>query len=103
MSISPGFIFISRIKPVKDELTVGAAPIFCSYVNVMFPLLPSTVQLSAVNEVGLPSEGLSAIGLILMVLSLSFSKVSTLLCKRLCALFIQIPVCNQNPFFRPFC
>ena len=27
MSISPGFIVISRIKPIKDELTVEAAPI----------------------------------------------------------------------------
>ena len=27
MSISPGFIVISKIKPVKDESIVGAAPI----------------------------------------------------------------------------
>ena len=27
MPISPGFIFIFRIKPVKDESTVEAAPI----------------------------------------------------------------------------
>ena len=43
MPISPGFILISRIKPFKDELTVGAAPIR-SVLQVRITRIPSVAK-----------------------------------------------------------
>ena len=56
MSISPGFIVISEIKPVKDESTGGAAPIR-SVLQPWITRIPGAENVRS-NDGGLPEGNL---------------------------------------------